>query len=190
MSPERTDCKKAATLVRPAIQAREPHELAHSMSVSYSQHAMTPARYPVAMRRNRAAIVQARCGCVKEATFDGRFPYSKGAGFIAWAPRLETRIPTATARFRASAQGEAQVTPGAGTCVAATSNRDRRLIRRALGTVDAGLGQGGDPPVAAKHVRQSLPAVQSAHVRPLVGGAAGVFKRACCCAGMANERPY
>jgi len=129
------------------------------MSVSYPQHAMTPARYPAAMRRNREAIARARCGRVKEAAFDGRFPYSKGAGFIAGAPRLETRILTATARFRASAQGEAQVTPGAGSCVAATSDRDRRLIRREFGVVDAGPGQGGDPPVAVKHVRQFLLAV-------------------------------
>ena len=145
--------------MRPAIQASEPHEFAYSMSVSHLEHAMTLARDPAAMLRNRAAHARARCGCVKEASFDGRFPYSKGAGLTAGALRLVSRILSATARFRASAQGEAQVTPGAGSCVAATGYRGRRLIRRELGAVDAGLGQGGDPPVAAKHVRQSLLAV-------------------------------
>lgn len=159
MSARRTVCNFEATLVRPANRAGEPNELAYPLSVCLT-FPMTPARDLAAERRVPSAFLRARSGGVKQATFVGCLSYSKGAGFIAGSLRLGSRILSATARFRASTQGEAQVTPGAGFRVVATSDRVRGLIRREFGVLDMGPGQGGDPPVAAKHVRQSLLAVQ------------------------------
>ena len=72
----------------------------------------------------------------------------------------------------------------------ATVASGRTLIRSAVVVGERGPGQGGDPPVAAKHVRQTLLAVHALFARPLVGGAAGVFERAVACSGMAKERSY
>jgi len=82
------------------------------------------------------------------------------------------------------------MTLGADALQKASCMRGRSLIRGMLGASEQSSGQGGDPPVVPKHVRQSLLAVHVAFARPLVGGAAGVFGRTCACTGMAEMRSY
>lgn len=115
---------------------------------------------------------------------------SKEARFIAIFPRSDLRILSASTRSQALVQGGGQMTLGADDLQKARSVRARSLIRRMRRTGERLSGQGGDPPVETKHVRQSLLAVHATLARPLVGGAAGVFGRARACAGMVEMRSY
>lgn len=82
------------------------------------------------------------------------------------------------------------MTLGADNLQKARGMQDRSLIRGMLRTGEQSSGQGGDPPVVTKHVRQPLLAVHAAFARPLVGGAAGVFGRTCASMDMAEVRSY
>ena len=152
--------------------------------------AMTPkARIP-SLRACVFTQESAGASATKVGAGSGHCSASKGARFIASASRSVGCIQTAKARSRASEQGRRRMTSGASPWQMATVASGRRLIRSAVVVGERGPGQGGDPPVAAKHVRQTLLAVHALFARPLVGGAAGVFERAVACSGMAKERSY
>lgn len=131
-----------------------------------------------------------RVPAVVELVVEGTRSNSKGDRFIAASPRSGPCIPTATTRSQAPKQGMSQMTLGAGAMQKARCVRSRSLIRRMQGVGERASGQGGDPPVVPKHVRQTLLAVHATLARALVGGAAGDVGRARACAGMAEMRSY
>lgn len=132
--------------------------------------------------------VRVRADVIVEHEIDSN--ESKGDRFIAASPRSGSCIPTVTARSQAPEQGMSQMTLGAGAMQKARCVRSRSLIRRMQSVGERASGQGGDPPVVPKHVRQTLLAVHATLARALVGGAAGDVGRAHACAGMAEMRSY
>lgn len=173
-----------------SLACRVPHSFAANSMSTLPPIAMTPRARTPSLRACVHTQISAGAFAAKVGEGCGHWPLSKGARFIARAPRSVGCIQTAKARSRASEQGRRRMTSGASSWQMAASAPVRRLIRCAGSVGERGPGQGGDPPVAAKHVRHYLPAVHASFARPLVGGAAGVFERAGACSGMAKERSY